>query len=107
MNRFLEEYLKHAALNLGQAARDIRFFSYHPSVDRIAKEGSRRHRLRSVQKRTLSLASNLAFTVLPPHLHHSKAERKAMLVGSHLEWFLFGFKPWAYPQPKKKKRVSR
>jgi hypothetical protein len=36
---FSEEYIKHTALNLGQLARDFRYFYYHPDADKAAKEG--------------------------------------------------------------------
>ena len=47
MFRFLEEYLKHFALNLGQALQGVRYLFSHPDVDEIASRGSVGHAVRS------------------------------------------------------------
>jgi len=36
MLRFLEEYLKHFALNFGQALQGLRYIATHPDIDRLA-----------------------------------------------------------------------
>lgn len=101
MKNFLREYSAHTALNLGQAARDFRFFYYHPSVNALAPEESVKHKLLSLPFRARSLANNLFFSALSPHLHHNARELTAMRKGSHLAWFLHGYAPWDFPQPKK------
>jgi len=99
MKQFFRDYAKHTALNLGQAARDLRFFYYHPGADKLAKEGSLRHAALSAPRRTKSLANNLLFSALPPQLHHSPKELSTMKSGSHAAWFLYGYMPWKYPDP--------
>lgn len=102
MSRFLRDYAKHTALYLGQAARDLRFFYYHPAADKQATEGSFRHAAISAPLRVRSLANNLLFSALPPQLHHSAKELAAMKRGSHIAWFLYGYKPWEYRDPSRK-----
>ena len=101
MKELLREYSAHTALNLGQAARDLRFFYYHPGADELAVEGSPAHMLRSLPLRARSLANNVFFSTLPPHLHHTAKELKVMRRGSHAAWFLHGYMPWRFPLPKK------
>ena len=102
MNAFLDEYWKHAALNLGHVARDVRYFYYHPKADKIAKEGTLKHYVHSFARRVPSFANNLFFTVTPPHLHHTKEELAPMCAASFKDWFLHGYAPWTYPDPLRK-----
>src|SRR6185312_4644191 len=49
--RFLEEYAKHTALNLGQALQGLRYLTSHPDVDVRAPRGSLLHALLSLNVR--------------------------------------------------------
>lgn len=95
----VEEYLKHTALNLGQVARDVRYFYYHPDVDQIATEGTLKHYSHSVVSRFKSLGNNLFYSIVPPHWHHSKRDLEAMRDASARAWFLHGYAPWRFPNP--------
>lgn len=96
---WLDEYWKHTALNLGQAARDLRYFSSHPDADSFAPEGCIRHRLLSAGFRLRSFVNNLFYSVIPPHWHHTPQELAQMHPGSARRWFLHGYAPWTYPAP--------
>ena len=89
----VEEYAKHTALNLGQAARDIRYLTNHPG----APEGAG-HAFESVKRRLPSLLNNLFYAAVPPHLHHDKAELAAM-GGSLGDWYRRGYAPWKHAAP--------
>ncbi|WP_413288283.1 hypothetical protein [Bdellovibrio sp. HCB337] len=99
---FTEEYLKHTALNLGQLARDFRYFYYHPDADKVAKEGSLRHYVYSSGRRVKSMGNNLFYSVIPPHWHHTAEDLMTMPAGSMKEWFLHGYAPWEYCDPTRK-----
>lgn len=99
--RLIEEYWKHTALNLGQAARDIRYFYNHPDAGRFADEGSVKHVSYSMVRRARSLANNLFYSAIPPHWHHSRKELEYMTPASAREWFLHGYAPWRFPDPAK------
>ena len=98
-NRFLLEYWKHTALNIGQVARDFRYFYYHPAADKIANDGSAKHYAWSAVFRAKSLGNNLFYSLIPPHWHHSRSELEAMHEGTSRQWFLHGYAPWSYPDP--------
>ena len=74
MFRFLEEYLKHFALNLGQALQGVRYLFSHPDVDEIASRGSVGHAVRSAGLRSKRVFNDLFFALIPPHTHHSRDE---------------------------------
>ena len=59
MRRFVEEYFKHTALNLGQALQGIRYFHSHPDADAQAERGSARHLLLSCRMRTPHLPEDV------------------------------------------------
>lgn len=90
-------YLNHAMLNLGQAARDIRWFFSHPHADRVAPPGTLEHRAASAVARLPSLFSNLYYAALPPSLHHSREELREAAPASPVRLFLHGYAPWRYP----------
>lgn len=98
---FAKEYATHSALNLGQAARDVRWIHNHPDADKMGPEGSARHVAASITARIPSLASNLYYATLPPQLHHTDEELKD-IKGSLKDNFLNGYAPWKYPVPKDK-----
>ena len=94
---FATAYANHSALNLGQAARDVRYFYEHPDADKIAPHGTPLHVASSVASRIPSLASNLYYGALPPQLHHSAEELSGE--GDTLllkDRFLQGYDPWSY-----------
>lgn len=93
---FFKEYLNHSALNLGQAARDIRWIHNHPDADKMGPEGSAKHIAASITSRLPSLASNLYYTALPPQLHHSDEELKEIKDENPKDNFLLGYAPWEY-----------
>ncbi len=95
----LREYYTHAALNLGQAARDLRYLVDHPHADRIAPHGSPHHVAASITARVPSLASNLYYAALPPQLHHTPEELRETIHATAKEHFLHGYKPWKYKMP--------
>jgi len=95
-------YLNHAALNLGQAARDVRYFGNHPHADDVAEKGTAKHVAASVVARIPSLTSNLYYAALPPGLHHKKEDLEAIHDTSPMDWFMHGYKPWEHPDPQKK-----
>lgn len=99
----LEEYWKHTALNLGQAARDIRFFYYHPDADEFADEGSGKNVAYSIVRRAGSFGNNIFYSIIPPHWHHTKEDLQYMMPASAKEWFLHGYAPWKYADPSKEK----
>lgn len=91
-------YLQHSALNLGQAARDARYFYEHPDADKVAKPGTALHVASSISSRAPSLASNLYYAALPPQLHHSKEELYGEM-GDEMKLrraFMRGYNPWEY-----------
>lgn len=98
---FFRDYAGHSALNLGQAARDLRYFFNHLNADRIAAQGTLMHAASSASSRLPSLTSNLYYTAIPPHLHHTAAE---IATDRHVplkDMFLHGYKPWDHPLPTK------
>lgn len=98
---FLKEYVNHSALNLGQAARDVRWIYNHPDADKMGPEGSAKHIAASVTSRIPSLASNLYYAALPPQLHHSDEELKEIKDENPKDNFLLGYAPWVYRKKEK------
>ena len=86
--QFIEEYAKHALLNLGQACQGLRYFYSHPDIDLVATRGSFAHFLRSITFRTKMIANDLVFALLPPHWHHTSAELQSMHAVPLQKWFL-------------------
>ena len=82
-----EAYVKHTALNLGQAARDLRYLGEHPDEKTV---------LRSFSKRIKQLATNLFYAAIPPQSHHTPEELEALSERTVTEWFLQGYAPWKY-----------
>lgn len=93
---YINEYMRHAALNLGQAARDLRYFINHPHADKVALPGSFRHILASLIQRLPSFVNNLYFALIPPRLHHTAEELEDINKRTAKEFFLHGYKPWDY-----------
>jgi hypothetical protein len=83
-----EVYLKHSALNLGQAARDLRYLFDYP------RETSR---MRSLSMRLKSLANNLKYTALPPQWHHTAEDLLDMEKATVAQWLKHGYAPWDHP----------
>jgi hypothetical protein len=100
----LDEYWKHTALNLGQATRDIRFFYYHPAADSLVKGGTLTHGLYSMLKRAESLGNNLYYAIIPPHGHHTSSDLRSMSSAPARLWFLHGYAPWRFPDPRPGKK---
>jgi hypothetical protein len=74
----IEEYVKHAALNFGQAAQGIRYLFSHPDVDSLAQRGSFKHFYFSLKLRSKRVANDLFFAVIPPHWHHTPKQLEVM-----------------------------
>jgi hypothetical protein len=94
--RVLEEYAKHAALNLGQALQGLRYLATHPDMDERAPRGSLRHALLSLSLRVPRVANDLFFAVLPPRWHHSREELSAMTRVPIGRWFQYGCCAWRF-----------
>lgn len=93
----LREWAQHAALNLGQAARDVRYLYTHPNADKVAPKGTAHHLAASVVARLPSFESNLYYSWLPPQLHHTPEELAGK--ASLLDLFRHGYDPWKHPDP--------
>jgi 2'-5' RNA ligase/adenylate kinase family enzyme len=102
---YLRGWLRHSALNLGQAARDVRYLTRYPAPDKISDLPL----VESVKRRLASLASNLKYTALPPSevnvrgrkligKHHSIEEVQEMANAPEgaIENFLMGYNPWKH-----------
>ena len=99
-HKALFAYLNHSALNLGQAARDVRYFFDHPQADKVGKQGSGKHIVSSMVSRIPSLAGNLYYAAIPPQLHHSEEELVDITVELRMrDWFLNGYDQSKYPNP--------
>jgi len=96
MFRFLEEYAKHFALNIGQALQGIRYFLSHPDFDRVAVKGSTRHMRLSISLRSKRVANDLFFALIPPHWHHTKDELVQMTRVPFSLWFQYGYCAWRF-----------
>lgn len=89
-----KEYYKHMALNLGQAAKDVRYFYDHPDADKMGPPGSAKHIASSITQRIPNLASDLYYSALPPQLHHTDKELKEFHgKKSAKDYFLEGYNP--------------
>ncbi len=113
MSSFLEEYLKHSALNFGQALQGIRYLFTHPDVDMIAAPGTLRHAAKSLQLRSKRIANDLWFALIPPHWHHTPDELKSLRSVTVKQWFQAGYGPYRFAEtgeflsPDKVKREPR
>jgi hypothetical protein len=104
MMRFLEEYIKHSALNLGQTLQGIRFFFSHPDIDRAAPRGSLKHAALSARLRLKRILNDLFFALIPPHWHHTKEELGSMTKTPILRWFQYGYCAWRFEESGELKR---
>jgi hypothetical protein len=87
---FWREYGQHSRLNLGQAARDARWMFDHPDADSP---------LDAARIRLPSLAKNLFYSRIPPHLHHSKEELAPFEHTNAKDLFMYGYAPWNHKDP--------
>jgi hypothetical protein len=94
--RFIEEYAKHAALNLGQALQGLRYLTSHPDIDARAPRGSLRHAVLSTSLRTRRVVNDLFFAVIPPHWHHTREELRGMTAIPISRWFQYGYCAWRF-----------
>lgn len=93
---WMEAYLKHSALNFGQALQGLRYLFTHPDMDRIAPPGTVRHAVRSLPLRIARIGNDLFFTVLPPQWHHSREELETLRRFSVRHWFQCGYGPYRF-----------
>lgn len=93
---FFEVYLKHAALNFGQACQSLRYLFSHPHADQLAPRGTIRHLLRSFGLRSRLILNDLFFAMLPPQTHHSSDELASLRGISLQRWFFYGYCPWRF-----------
>ena len=98
MFEWIEEYAKHAALNLGQALQGLRYLLTHPKVDGSAKRGSFRHAWLSLELRSKLVVNDLFFAILPPRWHHTKEELAGMHAVSLKHWFQAGYAPYRFAE---------
>ena len=98
MIRFLEEYIKHFALNFGQALQGIRYFWSHPDIDETALRGTIRHATLSAGLRSKRVANDLFFALIPPHWHHTREELSSMRRTPTLRWFQYGYCAWRFTE---------
>ena len=98
MFRFLEEYLKHFALNLGQALQGVRYLFSHPDVDEIASRGSIRHAALSARLRSKRVFNDIFFALIPPRTHHSREELGSMRGIPTLRWLQYGYCAWRFTE---------
>ena len=103
MRRFLDQYFKHAALNLGQALQGIRYFHSHPDADQQARQGSLRHLLLSCRIRSQRVINDLFFAAIPPHWHHTREELAQMAPIRASAWFQYGYCAWRFDDDGKPK----
>jgi len=96
MPRFFEEYIKHTALNLGQALQGIRYFHSHPDADSQAARGSLRHLVQSCRIRAPRILNDLFFAAILPHWHHSEDELAQLTQVPLLLWFQYGYCAWRF-----------
>lgn len=96
--RFLEEYAKHTALNLGQALQGIRYAYSHPEIDASARRGTARHLALSLALRSKRVANDLFFAAIPPHWHHTPEELRGMQGTSLVRWFQYGYCAWRFTE---------
>lgn len=94
--RFLEEYAKHAALNLGQALQGLRYLTSHPDIDARAPRGSLRHTILSIVLRSRRVVNDVFFAAIPPHWHHTREELRGMTETPLGRWFQCGYCAWRF-----------
>lgn len=95
---WMEEYLKHSALNFGQVLHGLRFFLSHPTADRLAPRGTFRHAVHSLRIRSARLGNDLFFALIPPHWHHTRAELEGMSRTPLKRWLEYGYRPWRFTE---------
>jgi hypothetical protein len=93
---FFEEYIKHAALNFGQAAQGIRYLFSHPDIDKFAPRGTARHLWLSMVLRSKRILNDLFFALLPPHWHHTREQLVIMRGIPISKWFQYGYCAWKF-----------
>lgn len=98
MLAYLEAYLKHSALNFGQAAQGLRFLFTHPDVDAVAPPGTVRHVMGSVRIRSRRLANDMFFAMIPPHWHHTPEECRSFRPYPAARWFDAGYRPCRFTE---------
>jgi hypothetical protein len=98
MRLFLEEYLKHSALNLGQAVQGLRFLLTHPDVDLAAPRGTLKHMAAALPLRTRRVGNDLFFALIPPHWHHTRDELESLHSQSTMRWFQAGYSPYRFAE---------
>ena len=98
MFRWIEEYYKHSALNVGQALQGIRYFYSHPDADEVAARGSLRHFTCSLGIRAKAITNDLFFAAIPPHWHHTPEELANMCKISATRWFRYGYCAWRFEE---------
>jgi hypothetical protein len=96
MLQFIEEYAKHAALNLGQAMQGVRYLFSHPDIDGVAPRGTLRHLTASMRLRATRVAGDFFFALIPPHWHHTREELRGMAPISMSRWFQYGYCAWRF-----------
>lgn len=96
MLSLIEEYAKHAALNLGQALQGVRYIHSHPDIDEIAPRGTLKHAVLSGRIRSKRVINDLFFAVIPPHWHHTQEELSAMRPVPMSRWFQYGYCAWRF-----------
>jgi hypothetical protein len=106
MIRFLEEYIKHFALNFGQALQGVRFFFSHPDIDEAAPRGTLRHAARSACLRSKRVVNDLFFALIPPHWHHTREELSSMRRTPTVRWFQYGYCAWRFTESGEPKEKS-
>jgi hypothetical protein len=94
--RFVEEYVKHSALNVGQLMHGLRYLHSHPDFDEVAERGSVRHLTLSLSLRMRRAGNDLWFALIPPHWHHSTEELRTLSGVSVVRWFGYGYSAWRF-----------
>ena len=98
MRNFLEEYAKHASLNIGQALQGVRYLLSHPDQDTRARRGTMKHAAGSMRLRAKRIGGDLFFAVLPPHWHHTPEELRVMTRTPIARWFQYGYCAWRFTE---------
>jgi len=93
---FLEEYIKHSALNFGQACQGIRYFFSHPDIDKVAARGSCKHFYLSVVLRFKRVVNDTFYALIPPHWHHTTKQLEVMQTIPITKWFQYGYCAWKF-----------
>lgn len=81
--RWLRDYAKHSALNLGQVLRHLRYLTDLPDTPRVE---AMRQRLRWI-------ANDLYYTITPGQWHHTQAELDELSNFTYAELLRMGFDP--------------